>query len=80
MASHADNSQQWDPNEVGPPGVCLRCFTPDDDTHAFCPRCGHVGTVFTESLYAAERPCANHPATPAIGYCCLCARPICGEC
>ncbi len=76
----------WDAHAIGPLDRCSTCFTPKEDRSgvAFCSRCGHIdsdfGPVFVEDEELQQARCHLHPLEPAVGYCCLCAEPICKTC
>ena len=70
----------WDPNEVGPFDRCFKCFTPYNDDFAFCLFCGHVSTAFDTPREVTGATCHKHSGDQAIGFCCLCAEPICDDC
>jgi hypothetical protein len=74
-------SYAWDPNDYGPDNACLRCFAPisPQDEYAFCTRCGEISTVFDMPEKTKGR-CEYHFDRTAIGYCVLCAKPICSDC
>jgi hypothetical protein len=74
------NNEIWDPNEIGPTDRCIKCFTPYNDDYAFCSYCGHISTVFKTPYEISRVKCYKHSDQNAIGYCCLCAEPICDEC
>ncbi len=77
MSAHAEIH---DPNEIGPIGVCLRCFVRESEDYAFCLNCGRKQSPFDASFYPADGACHLHPQKEAIGYCCLCAHPVCKDC
>ena len=78
--SNENRQDTWDPNEVGPFDKCIKCFTPYNNDFAFCSFCGHVSTVFDTPRDATGEKCHKHKRVQAIGFCCLCAEPICDDC
>jgi hypothetical protein len=72
--------QPHDPNIPGPFDVCLRCYRPQGRQRGYCLTCGqHWGHLaIWEDHQGLE--CDKHPSRNAVGFCCLCGKPGCGEC
>jgi len=85
-----------DPNEFGPPGVCLRCFTPVGDEPGCCLTCGEIWHTFMYSSPAiasapqreaqflaemeARKCCAKHREIGAEFRCMRCNLLLCPTC
>lgn len=69
-----------DPNELGPFGICFRCYAPRSDERSYCTRCGHLYGFMVADKILARRRCKLHPESLATNFCSGCAEPMCDTC
>ncbi len=71
----------WNADTIGPAYFCIYCFHENKDYPAYCSHCGHVSTIYkAPSDVKKFTRCHNHKDKNAVGWCALCAKPICEIC
>ena len=70
----------YDPNIVGPFGLCFDCFTPHNEDYAFCLCCGKQSSHIVAFDSPKEHSCITHKNRTATVFCNLCGKPKCEFC
>ena len=70
----------YDPNIVGPFGICFECFTPSSKDYAFCMCCGRQSSHVLTFDSPNEHSCSTHKNQTATVFCNLCGKPKCELC
>ncbi len=75
------SDQMWDADTVGPVFFCIYCFHKMTDYPAYCSHCGHTNTIYKAPKNVRDQKYCNvHSQKLAVGWCALCAKPICELC
>jgi hypothetical protein len=70
----------YDPNIVGPFGICIQCYVPISPNYNFCLHCGNQHSHFVNPDDPKQYKCAKHQSQNADTFCSLCRNPICKQC